>query len=350
MEPHGKKVVRQMDVIISAHIDMSNWKKWGAVMLKYFRKEFIYDCVPYGRYENIHEWYSGEHTLYNKAFDDVVFTQLLFLGTNDTASTTTYAKARWVGPLMGVLPGNQVVTFRICDYYSIPGRISYNFMMFDVVDIFRQAGLSVLPPATLPEEGYVSPSWRMDGIPAPLSAFADPKQAEITRALALKSLTEDWQLQLSRGSDVWHDDMEWYGPAGFGVARGMESYRRGLLAPMHAAMGQPSIELKIVSCEGDICGVFGHIKFTQVGKLLGQNLDPTGQPEHGLEFRFSFHCRSQGGKLIQGWAMFDIPGLFRQWGIDLYDRARVLQEKALETEGGRSLPTPEHTGARLQSK
>ena len=64
--------------------------------------------------------------------------------------------------------------------------------------------------------------------------------------------------------------MVWYGPAGFGIARGIEQYRAGLLAPMHAAMGSVATEIDIVACEGTFCGVFGHINFTQVGDMLGE--------------------------------------------------------------------------------
>merc|ERR1719164_110260 len=50
--------------------------------------------------------------------------------------------------------------------------------------------------------------------------------------------------------------MVWYGPAGFGIARGVEQYRAGLLAPMHAAMGSVATEVDIVACEGTFCGGF----------------------------------------------------------------------------------------------
>ena len=289
-------------------------------MMVFFREDFTYDCVPFGRFMDIHSWYDGEHIPFNNAFDDVVFTQMIFTGTSNTSSTTTYAKARWVGPLMGVSPGGQVVTFRICDFYFVPDKIDYNFMMFDVIDIFRQAGMPVLPPAPLPEEGYVAPPANMDGVPAPLSAFVVSDTTAATQALALQALTDDWELQLPEGSGVWRDTMIWYGQAGFGVARGIEAYRGGLLAPMHAAMSDPHVDAKIVSCEGDICGIFGTVSFKQANTFLGQDPDASSS-DLILELRFGFHYRAEGGKLVEGYAMFDLPGLFDQWSISLYDRA-----------------------------
>jgi predicted ester cyclase len=319
-EPAAKATVRQMDDIISAHTDAFEWESWSAIMAPFWAPGFVYDCSPYGRFTGLREWFDGEHIPFNLEFEDVVFTQMLFLGEKNYASTTTYAVARWIGPVKGIVPTGGRVSFRICDYYKVNDarEITYNFMMFDMVDLARQVGSPMLPPAPLPDEGFVRPPAVMDGVPAPLSAFTRADDATITRALALRALRDDWVEQRATGSDAWSDEMVWYGPAGFGIARGVEQYRAGLLAPMHAAMGSVATEVDIVACEGTFCGVFGHINFTQVGDMLGE---PAPAVPRRSRLRFSFHYRSDGERIAEGYAMFDLPALFAQWGIDLYARA-----------------------------
>lgn len=310
-----------MDELISAHADAFDWERWRLDQLPFWREDFVYDCVPYGRFVGLRAWFDGEHIPFNLEFSDVVFTQMLFLGDDALASTTTYAVAHWIGPVMGVAPTVPRVSFRICDFYRFDVgtmKISYNFMMWDVVDLLHQAGARVLPRAPLPDEGFVRPPATMDGVPAPISSFVNASDTTRARALVLRVLNDDWVEQLPGASAVWRDDMVWYGPAGFGVARGLSAYRTGALAPMHAAMADVRVDIEILTCEGNFCGVLGHLNFTQVGEMLGE---PAPASPRASRLRFGFHYRADGDELAEGYAMFDLPGLFAQWGIDLYARA-----------------------------
>ena len=123
-----------------------------------------------------------------------------------------------------------------------------------------------------------------------------------------------------RGSSAWRDDMTWYGPAGFGVARGKAAYVAGALGPARAALRDVRVEVRILTCEGDFCGVYGHLDFAQAGEWLGEPAPAGGGTRPG-RLRFGFHYRAEGDALVEGYAMFDLPGLFAQWGVDLYARA-----------------------------
>lgn len=326
-EPAAKATVRAIDMVISSHKDAFDYPKWHLDMLPFWREDVVYDSMPYGVFDSLHGWFDGEHLEFNRQFTDVVFTQMLFLGDASHATTTTYAVASWIGAVKGVAPaapdgtdGAPRVSFRITDFYKVDAerKITYNFMMWDVVDLLRQAGRAVLPPAPLPDEGFVRPPAVMDGVPAPLSAHVRPADAARARGLALRALREDWEEQRPGGSAAWRDDATWYGPAGFGVARGLAAYRAGALAPAHAALRDVTAEVEIVTCEGTFCGVLGTLAFTQVGEWLGEPAPAGGRAGR---LRFGFHYRAEGDALVEGYAMFDLPGLFAQWGIDLYARA-----------------------------
>ena len=117
--------------------------------------------------------------------------------------------------------------------------------------------------------------------------------------------------------------MVWYGPAGFGVARGKAAYAAGALGPAHAAMDDVALEVDVFTCEGNYCGVLGTLSFAQVGTWLGEEAPAGGR---GGRVRFGFHYRAEGGLLAEGYAMFDLPGLFAGWGVDLYARAGGLAD------------------------
>ena len=61
-----------------------------------------------------------------------------------------------------------------------------------------------------------------------------------------------------------------------------------------------------------------HCRFTS---QLAKGDSRTGSFPRRSRLRFSFHYRSDGERIAEGYAMFDLPALFAQWGIDLYARA-----------------------------
>ncbi len=139
--PIAKKVIRAMDDIISNHIAVYDWPAWSAAMQPFWTPDFVYDSVyGIGNFTGLKAWFDGEHVHWNHAFDQVAFNQLIFVAEAATASTTTYAAARWYGALAGMPPTGGRVHVRICDFYRLQGeRISYNWMMLDLPDVLRQA-------------------------------------------------------------------------------------------------------------------------------------------------------------------------------------------------------------------
>ena len=146
--PTSKRVIRAMDDIISNHIAVYDWPAWSAAMQPFWTPDFKYDSVyGIGNFTGLQSWFEGEHVHWNRAFDQVAFNQLIFIGEEASASTTTYATARWYGELAGMgKPTGGRVRVRICDFYRLAGdRISYNWMMLDLPDVLRQAGRCAAP-------------------------------------------------------------------------------------------------------------------------------------------------------------------------------------------------------------
>ena len=152
-DPLAKEVIREMDEVISDHVEWDNFEAWTEIMAKYFTADMIYDTnwSPDGTMNNstgIEEWWDHEHIPYNLAFDNATFNQMIFASEETTATTTTYANSQWKGPFCTVEPSSEMmaVTMRIFDFYLMRGdKIFYNWMIIDTVDLMLQAGVRACP-------------------------------------------------------------------------------------------------------------------------------------------------------------------------------------------------------------
>jgi len=289
---------------------------------QFWADDFLYTSVGFGDFRGLAGWYTGEYLPYNALFPKTVFTQMIFAGERFTATTTTYGRAHWIGSFKGIDGAGKPVTMRITDFYVVEadGRISYNFMMIDWPDLLRQLGRPVLPAAKL-HEGFVLPPAVMNGAPAPISQFAERSTAERCRQIVVGLLHRDLVEQSLNVSD-WHPNAIWYGPVGIGLAEGSSQYRDHFIKLLRNSMKHPVLSLKVLTCEDTICGVHGTLYGNHTGNLFG--LTPTRMR---LGLRFGMHYRFDGDKVIEGWAMFDVPGLWEQVGMDMFKFAAAQAPK-----------------------
>jgi len=327
MEPLAKSVIRKFDAYNMARGGRDDAETFRANVNMYMAPDMLYESVGFGTWSTPAGWAKGEEMNYGNAFPETIFTQMLFFGDQLIATTTTYGRALWGGNLFGVKAPNQWVNLRITDFYNLredaPGhaRISYNFMMIDWADALRQIGRRMLPQPQL-EEGLVLPPAANDGVPAPLSLLvqAEARDGKAARAIAEAALYQDWTSTGTSGQR-WHENLTYYGPGGIGLARNLSDYKNHVLGPFGAAFVERTAVVELSTCEGNYCGLFGRLSGHGVGDWLG--LPTRG---HDVSFRFAMHYRVVGEKVQEGWAIFDIPGLFTNIGLDFY---------ALAAAGGR---------------
>eukprot|EP00931_Biecheleriopsis_adriatica_P003647 TRINITY_DN105437_c0_g1_i1.p1 TRINITY_DN105437_c0_g1~~TRINITY_DN105437_c0_g1_i1.p1 ORF type:complete len:386 (-),score=62.49 TRINITY_DN105437_c0_g1_i1:27-1127(-) len=328
-DPLAKHVIKAMDSIIANHVAWNNWTAWSQAQKGFWTDDFVYDTVEgfpgNGSFTGLRAWYDGEHIPFNNAFWPVAFNQMIFLGEECTGTTTTYANAKWIGPLGQLHPGASVgnhVVIRILDFYRLVpdskstagARIAYNWMMIDMVHLMLQSGRQVLPKALLPE-GWVQPPSALDGIPAPNSYFVKSSDTEASRQVVSAMLQHEW-LDWKSVAAEWAEEMKWYGPVGIGMAKNKVEYSKEFIEKLHAAFANVTVKLDVVPCEGHFCGAHGYIHGDHVGQWLGQ--PATGKRVH---LRFGSHWHVQNGKIVEGWTMMDFPALFEQFGVDLFSRS-----------------------------
>lgn len=323
-DPKAKCVIRAMDDVIADHIAWDDWEAWEKLMLQFFTEDMIYDSnyspnSDLGNSTGIREWYDKEHIPYNLAFDNCTFSQMIFASEDETATTTTYAKATWKGDL-ATIPGSEhmgkEVTIRIYDFYIMRGeKIFYNWMLLDTVGLMLEVGYRVLPKSPLRENWVQAPA-AMDGIPAPISRLVNPVDSVDAKNIVIEALLDDFRYG-SEPSPKWQDDMTWYGAVGFGIATNKQEYWEHFLLPFHQAFSERYVEFEVTTCEGAYCGVTGWLVGMHTGPWLGEEAT---NAEVRIKFGFHYRVDVVKGSIPEGYAMFDLPGAFIQMGVDLYSR------------------------------
>jgi predicted ester cyclase len=327
-DPLAKRIVKAMDGTIMRHTAWNNFTQWSKVQEPFWTQDLEYITVEglprHGYNRGLREWFDGEHMPWNNAFWPVTFNQMIFLGEELSGSTTTYANAQWNGPLGKVNPGGAAgtgVMVRICDFYRLVpdstspygARIKQNWMMIDMVGLMLEAGRRVLPRPLLPE-GWVQPPTAVDGTPAPNSYFVNPAHTEVSRQVASRLLQYEWAQQQGV-SPSWAENMKWYGPAGIGMARSKDEYRKEFIEKVYTAFSNVQLEIDVMPCEGPYCGAHGTLYGDHVGAWLGH--PATGKR---VSLRFGMHWHVVNGEIVEGWTLMDFPALFKQFGVDLFSR------------------------------
>ena len=138
---------------------------------------------------------------------------------------------------------------------------------------------------------------------------------EIVREALFFDLTEEVSGSVS--SPRWSDDLTWYGPVGFGLATNKREYEDTFIAAIRGAFSQRELQLDILTCEGTYCGAHGYLHGINTGDFLGEAA--SNKP---VRLRFGLHWRVDValGLIPEGYAIFDLPGLFIQNGVNLYQR------------------------------
>lgn len=319
--PTAKLVIQPMDAAISTHVAVFNWTGWRAAQEPFWTPDLVYDTVHgLGNHTGLRGFYEGEHVPWNRAFDDVSFNQLLFLGEESSATTTTYALARWRGAFLGQPPSGDRVRVRICDFYRLRGRrIAYNWMMLDVPDLLRQAGRRVVPAAALRDDGWFQPPAATDGSPSPYSPLTPPDAADASREVVLALLDQDWYersaTRSANAAPLWAEDLRFYGPSGLGFATSLAEYSTHILGSIRRGLRDRRFVLDVLACEGAYCGAHGYLHGTHSGCFLGEHA--TGK---AVRLRLGLHWHVVDGRATEGYMMMDHAAFFAQLGVDVLGR------------------------------
>jgi predicted ester cyclase len=247
---------------------------------------------------------------------------------------------------LGIPATGKAVTLRYGEVYQVDddGRVLQASLLWDVMDVMRQAGVWPLAPMLGSAELWPSPftadGLRMEPSDPALSLASLAQTLVMHRTLAehddRASLTRESLIAMPQRQH-WHPRMMWYGPAGIGATRGLDGFVDGHQLPFRIAFHRPQGTFEEVTAKRARHGAGHYIRIGDGpysvtggwpsvyamhmgGGFCG--LPPTGQPVFMRVMDFYLHHE---GLIRENWVPLDMLDLLNQMGFDALKRMRSAQ-------------------------
>ena len=230
--------------------------------------------------------------------------------------TGTFARDYLTIPATGV-----EATIRWGEFCRIDeGKIAETYLLLDLIDLMQQSGVDVLPPSCGIDGVYPPPSAN-DGVL--LDAQDDQESAHTLqhiRRFIFDGLNSYDQSNLkSMGvADFFHPAVHWYGPGGIGACLSLKEFESNHQIPWLTAYPDRQVQdLDALIAEGPYSGGPGWagVVATHTGPYL--NCPATNRR---IEFNGIDFWKLENDRYVENWVFVDMIHLFRQFGIDLFDR------------------------------
>ncbi len=205
------------------------------------------------------------------------------------------------------------------------GKIVEIYFLLDLVDLMQQAGFHVLPPSR-GADGLYPPPRAKDGI---LLDAQDEQESQHSldhiRRFIFDGLNSYDQSELeSMGmADFFHPDIQWYGPGGVGACLSLKEFEELHQQPwLHAYPDRQVQDLDALFAEGSYSGASGWagVKATHTGQYLDCPATGNQVELNGLDF-----WKREGEMYVENWVFVDMIHLFRQFGVDLFERLKSVR-------------------------
>ena len=240
-------------------------------------------------------------------------------------SGTGYFNATFTNDYLGIPANGQKVKIRWGDFSKVEnGKITEVYFQLDLIDLMQQVGIFVLPLSKGKDNIYPAPAAK-DGI---LLAVQDPTTSAY-------SLDHIWQfiynglnafdesnLKSMGMVDYFHPNVKWYGPGGIGACLSFKEFEDFHQQPWLIAYPDREVQdLDALIAEGNYSGGPGWagVIATHTGQYM--NVPATGNT---IKFNGLDWWKRDGEQYIENWVFVDMVHLFRQFGVDLMERMKLV--------------------------
>ncbi len=223
--------------------------------------------------------------------------------------------------LFGIPHNDQPVWLRYGEFYRVVnGRIAEARILWDLLDLARQAGRPLLPPS-LGRDILVPGPATQDGL---LRGLSEPTQGQASYDLVMAMIGglgryDKADLKSMGMTRFWHPKMMWYGPCGIGTTHSIGGFEQYHQRPFLTAIpDRKGGNHRARFGDGAYVASTGwpSIHATHLGPYLG--VPATGRK---VTMRVMDWWRAQDGLLTENWVMLDLPHFFLQMDVDLLARA-----------------------------
>ena len=199
-------------------------------------------------------------------------------------------------------------------------KIVESFVLLDYIDLMRQAGFEVLPPSR-GIDGIYPPPVAGDGVMLDEqdSATSDYTLQHIRRFIfdGLNAYDQS-ELESMGMADFFNPEVKWYGPGGIGACLSLKEFEDNHQKHwLHAYPDRSVQNLDALIAEGAYSGGPGWagVLATHNGQYL--DISATGK---AVEFNGLDFWKLSDDMYIENWVFVDMVHLFRQFGVDLFER------------------------------
>lgn len=209
------------------------------------------------------------------------------------------------------------------------GKIVEVYFLLDLVDLMQQAGFDVLPKAKGKDHVYPAPAAN-DGLLHTVQDVGITRYSlEHIRQFIFDGLNayDQDDLESMGMADYFHPDVKWYGPGGIGACLSFKEFEDLHQAPWLIAYPDRSVQnLNALFAEGVYTGAPGWagVLATHTGPYLDVPATDNKIAFNGLDW-----WKREGEVYVENWVFVDMIHLFRQFGIDLFDRLGELTKAKL---------------------
>jgi predicted ester cyclase len=248
--------------------------------------------------------------------------------------------AEWVGcaghfigtftaPFLDIPPTGHLAHMRFHEFYRIEeGRIVEMQALWDIPEVMMQAGAWPMVPS-LGREFCIPGPASGDGL---FREARDPERSRASRQLIIEMLEYMKRHPSQGGPEVmemprfWHQQMNWYGPAGIGAGRGIEGFRNWHQIPFLKGMPDRGGKVDQITYhffgDNDYAAVTGWPDMIQTISHDGWlGIPPLGRE---ITMRSLDFWRVEDGLIRENWVMVDLLDMYDQIGVDVFARMREL--------------------------
>ena len=238
--------------------------------------------------------------------------------------------------LFDIPPTGLTATIRFGEFLRLDGgMVAESYVLLDLIDLARQAGVSPLPPSRGAEGIWPGPATQ-DGI---ILTTGDDWAGKATHTLVHNMLVA---LTGVHGADVerieqwryWTPDMMWYGPSGIGATRGISGFERDHQIPFRRAFTDRWAYTHDVDDSGEHFAEVAAGSYAASGGWPSMRCTHAGDGLFGLartgkrvDMRINDFWRHDGDLLAENWVLIDVVHLLLQLDYDVFDRIRFQAGK-----------------------
>lgn len=200
-------------------------------------------------------------------------------------------------------------------------KIVSGHMILDIVGAARQAGVDLVPQG-LGAELLAPAPITQDGLRLQSSGETESQRSRALVEAMIAGLMEYDRKSIGsmHQQDFWDRNMLWYGPAGIGTAKGLSGFQKHHQIPflnfVPDRIGGNHLA-RIADGNYIASGGWPSIRATTSGAPWISTALPANIP---VTMRVMDFWRREGDLLKENWVFIDIPDVFRQCGIDVFDQ------------------------------